>query len=239
MGEAVGRLADVAIVTNDNPRSEDPEAIAAAILPGLAGGRARVEVELDRRRAIERAIQDAAPGDVILIAGKGHEPYQIIGAITAPFDDRDEARRALALRRGKGGVLMATPLPTNQVAFTVGGDRARSRAASSPSTGRPRITSISTDTREIRGGACFVALRGEVHDGHAHLAAAAEKGAALALVDRDVPVPPGLAVVRVRDTLVALGDLARAHARRWRGPARAAGSSPSPARPGRPRRGSR
>jgi UDP-N-acetylmuramoyl-L-alanyl-D-glutamate--2,6-diaminopimelate ligase len=102
MGEAVGRLADVAIVTNDNPRSEDPRAIAAAILPGLAGGRAEVSVELDRRRAIERAVLGAAPGDVVILAGKGHEPYQITGATTLPFDDRDEARRALALRRGQG-----------------------------------------------------------------------------------------------------------------------------------------
>ncbi|APR75025.1 UDP-N-acetylmuramoylalanyl-D-glutamate--2,6-diaminopimelate ligase [Minicystis rosea] len=99
MGEAVGRLADVAIVTNDNPRSEDPKAIADAILPGLAGGQAEVIVELDRRRAIERAVTDAQPGDVIILAGKGHEPYQIIGATTLPFDDRDEARRALDLRR--------------------------------------------------------------------------------------------------------------------------------------------
>ena len=103
MGEAVARGADRAIVTNDNPRSEDPSAIAAAILPGLAGvaGKsARYEVELDRRRAIERAVLEAAAGDVVLIAGKGHEPYQIIGATTHAFDDRDEARRALARRRG-------------------------------------------------------------------------------------------------------------------------------------------
>jgi UDP-N-acetylmuramoyl-L-alanyl-D-glutamate--2,6-diaminopimelate ligase len=99
MGEAVGRGADVAILTNDNPRGEDPEAIAAAVLPGLAAGKAEVVVELDRRRAIERAVVDAAPGDVILVAGKGHEPYQILGAMTLPFDDRDEVRRALALRR--------------------------------------------------------------------------------------------------------------------------------------------
>ncbi|WP_437280681.1 UDP-N-acetylmuramoyl-L-alanyl-D-glutamate--2,6-diaminopimelate ligase [Sorangium sp. So ce375] len=101
MGEAVGRAADVAIVTNDNPRSEDPRAIADAILPGLAAGRARVVVELDRARAIERAVLDAEPGDVVLIAGKGHEPYQIIGGATLPFDDRDEARRALAARRAR------------------------------------------------------------------------------------------------------------------------------------------
>jgi UDP-N-acetylmuramoyl-L-alanyl-D-glutamate--2,6-diaminopimelate ligase len=99
MGEAVGRLADVAIVTNDNPRSEDPQAIASAILPGLAGGRAEVIVELDRRRAVQRAVIEAAPGDVVLLAGKGHEPYQILGDLTLPFDDRDEARRALAMRR--------------------------------------------------------------------------------------------------------------------------------------------
>ncbi len=101
MGAAVGRGADVAIVTNDNPRSEDPRAIADAILPGLEGERARVIVELDRRAAIELAVVEAAPGDVILVAGKGHEPYQILGATTHAFDDRDEARRALAIRRSK------------------------------------------------------------------------------------------------------------------------------------------
>jgi UDP-N-acetylmuramoyl-L-alanyl-D-glutamate--2,6-diaminopimelate ligase len=99
MGEAVGHGADIAIVTNDNPRSEDPAAIAAAILPGLEGGRARSMVELDRRRAISRAVTLAEAGDVVLIAGKGHEPYQVIGAVTHAFDDRDEARRALAIRR--------------------------------------------------------------------------------------------------------------------------------------------
>ncbi|WP_437837541.1 UDP-N-acetylmuramoyl-L-alanyl-D-glutamate--2,6-diaminopimelate ligase [Sorangium sp. So ce1153] len=104
MGEAVGRAADVAIVTNDNPRSEDPRAIADAILPGLVGGRARVVVELDRARAIERAVLEAEPGDLVLIAGKGHEPYQIIGDVTLPFDDRDEARRALAARRARSMV---------------------------------------------------------------------------------------------------------------------------------------
>jgi UDP-N-acetylmuramoyl-L-alanyl-D-glutamate--2,6-diaminopimelate ligase len=103
MGEAVARGADVAIVTNDNPRSEDPRAIAEAILPGLRGGRARFSVELDRRAAIARAIGEAEAGDVVLIAGKGHEPYQIIGDATLPFDDREEARRALAARRAARG----------------------------------------------------------------------------------------------------------------------------------------
>ena len=100
MGEAVGRRADLAIVTSDNPRSEDPQAIAAAILPGLEAAGARYVVEIERARAIDRAILEAAPGDVVLIAGKGHETYQVIGPVTLAFDDRVEARRALAARRG-------------------------------------------------------------------------------------------------------------------------------------------
>ena len=99
MGEVTGRLADVAIVTNDNPRSEDPQAIVDAIVPGVRSAGATPIVELDRRRAIERAILEAQPGDVVLLAGKGHEPYQILGPRTIAFDDRDEARRALAMRR--------------------------------------------------------------------------------------------------------------------------------------------
>jgi UDP-N-acetylmuramoyl-L-alanyl-D-glutamate--2,6-diaminopimelate ligase len=99
MGEAVGRRADVAIVTNDNPRTEDPVAIAAPVVEGVrAGGREPI-VELDRARAIEQAVRSAAPGDVVVVAGKGHEDYQIVGTEKRPFDDRDEGRRALARRR--------------------------------------------------------------------------------------------------------------------------------------------
>jgi UDP-N-acetylmuramoyl-L-alanyl-D-glutamate--2,6-diaminopimelate ligase len=103
MGDAVGRGADLAIVTNDNPRSEEPQAIADAIVPGLSAHGIDHEVELDRARAIDCAIGEAAPGDVVLIAGKGHEPYQIIGAERRRFDDRVEARRALARRRERLG----------------------------------------------------------------------------------------------------------------------------------------
>jgi len=103
MGAAVGRLADYAYLTNDNPRSEDPHAIANAVEVGLREMDAQYEVELDRARAIERAVSQAGAGDVVLIAGKGHEPYQIIGDQSLPFDDRNEARRALAQRRQRGG----------------------------------------------------------------------------------------------------------------------------------------
>jgi len=101
MGVAAGSKADVVIVTNDNPRTEDPVAIAKSAAEGVASaGRVTPIVELDRAKAIERAItQMANPGDIVLIAGKGHEDYQIIGSEKRPFDDRVEARKALRLRK--------------------------------------------------------------------------------------------------------------------------------------------
>ncbi|MFZ5894367.1 MAG: UDP-N-acetylmuramoyl-L-alanyl-D-glutamate--2,6-diaminopimelate ligase [Myxococcota bacterium] len=102
MGEVAARGADFVIVTNDNPRTEIPDRIAEAIVPPLRAHATAHEVVLDRRLAIRRAIDGATNGDCVLIAGKGHEDYQIFGSEKRPFDDRDEARRALALRRGKG-----------------------------------------------------------------------------------------------------------------------------------------
>jgi UDP-N-acetylmuramoyl-L-alanyl-D-glutamate--2,6-diaminopimelate ligase len=109
MGEAAGRGASRAIVTNDNPRSEEPAEIARQILPGLASTGTPFTVELDRARAIDAAIQSAAPGDVVLVAGKGHEPYQILGSVTHAFDDRVESRAALARRHTKRQLREAAP----------------------------------------------------------------------------------------------------------------------------------
>jgi UDP-N-acetylmuramoyl-L-alanyl-D-glutamate--2,6-diaminopimelate ligase len=104
MGRAAGALASRVIVTSDNPRSEDPARIIADILPGLDGARAQVTVQADRASAIEEAITLAEPGDVVLLAGKGHETYQLVGDRTLDFDDRVEARKALASRRtARGG----------------------------------------------------------------------------------------------------------------------------------------
>ena len=103
MGNVVGAHADLAIVTNDNPRTEDPAAIADAITQGMKGARASWHVQLDREAAIEEAIATARPGDVVLIAGKGHEPYQLIGDVVHAFDDRKKAREALGRRRNRAG----------------------------------------------------------------------------------------------------------------------------------------
>ena len=95
MGEVAGRLADFVFVTSDNPRSEPPERIIEDILEGMPEG-AKYVVEEDRRRAIGRAIRMAREGDVVVIAGKGHESYQIVGDRKFPFDDRKVAERFLA-----------------------------------------------------------------------------------------------------------------------------------------------
>ena len=92
MGRVASELADVAIVTSDNPRSEDPRAIIEEIVAGAAG---RLEVEPDRRRAIELALDQARPGDVVVVAGKGHEQGQEFADRKLPFDDREVARELL------------------------------------------------------------------------------------------------------------------------------------------------
>jgi UDP-N-acetylmuramoyl-L-alanyl-D-glutamate--2,6-diaminopimelate ligase len=117
MGAVAGRLSDVVVLTSDNPRSEDPEAIIEEIKKGLVpperplvrNGHPVAPVKtavwtaiVDRRQAITRAIVDARPGDLVVIAGKGHEKYQEIGGRTFPFDDALVAREALDARRNAG-----------------------------------------------------------------------------------------------------------------------------------------
>jgi UDP-N-acetylmuramoyl-L-alanyl-D-glutamate--2,6-diaminopimelate ligase len=92
MGEAAFLNADRVIVTDDNPRSEDPAEIRRAILSAAPGA----EEIGDRREAIRTAVAGLNPGDVLLIAGKGHETGQIVGDTVIPFSDQDEARQALA-----------------------------------------------------------------------------------------------------------------------------------------------
>ena len=107
MGMVAARLSDVVVITSDNPRSEDPKRIIEEIERGIPAGTQAstrapmVESVVERAEAIERAISIASKGDVVLIAGKGHEKYQQIGDRVLPFDDGEVARAALARRRGK------------------------------------------------------------------------------------------------------------------------------------------
>jgi UDP-N-acetylmuramoyl-L-alanyl-D-glutamate--2,6-diaminopimelate ligase len=107
MGAAAARLADVAVLTSDNPRSEEPDQIVAAMLDGAMGvapeQRGELIVELDRRTAIQIAVNQARSGDVVVVAGKGHEQGQEVGGVVYPFDDRTVLRAELAaLTHGAG-----------------------------------------------------------------------------------------------------------------------------------------
>jgi UDP-N-acetylmuramoyl-L-alanyl-D-glutamate--2,6-diaminopimelate ligase len=98
MGRAATSLADLSIVTSDNPRSEDPMAIIDEIEPGAREGGGAYQIEPDRRAAIRLAVEEAGPGDVVVIAGKGHEPYQELADRTIPFDDRRVAAEEIRAR---------------------------------------------------------------------------------------------------------------------------------------------
>jgi UDP-N-acetylmuramoyl-L-alanyl-D-glutamate--2,6-diaminopimelate ligase len=102
MGEVAGRNSDVVVLSSDNPRNEDPLYIINDSLVGLQRTPAVILVEPDRRRGIELAIDQARPGDIVLIAGRGHETVQVLKQGTVPFDDREVARQALRAR-GYGG----------------------------------------------------------------------------------------------------------------------------------------
>lgn len=105
MGDIAARLADVVVITDDNPRSEEPAAIRAAIRAGAQGGTAEVVEVGDRRTAIEQAVGLATTGDIVVLAGKGHETGQEVAGVVHPFDDRDVAREVLLTRlRGTTGM---------------------------------------------------------------------------------------------------------------------------------------
>ena len=140
MGGAAARLADRVYVTDDNPRGEEPWEIRRAI---LAAAPEAIEIG-DRRQAIAAAIAELGPGDVLLIAGKGHETGQIVGSETHPFDDAEIARDIAAGRP-------VTPLWTAAAAAAAtGGANAADWAAAG----------VSIDTRTFAAGDLFVALRG-------------------------------------------------------------------------------
>jgi UDP-N-acetylmuramoyl-L-alanyl-D-glutamate--2,6-diaminopimelate ligase len=102
MGAAASRYADFVLVTSDNPRSEDPHRIIEEVVAG-ANSNAELEVEVDRARAIEEALRVAQPGDVVVIAGKGHERVQEMAGRVVAFDDAEVARQALLRLQAAGG----------------------------------------------------------------------------------------------------------------------------------------
>jgi murE/murF fusion protein len=193
MGAEVAASADLAIVTSDNPRTEDPRVIIDQILVGVPRPFA---VDVDRARAIRAAIGEAVPGDVVVIAGKGHEDYQVIGETKHHFDDREHAAAAVTAR------------PARRLGELRG-------EADGLGSGEATIHRVVIDSRIAAPGDLYVAIRGEAHDGHAFCAAAVAAGASAVMVDHEVDVAAPAIVVG--DTRLAIGRLAHAHRRRWNG----------------------
>ncbi|MGH9675601.1 MAG: glutamate ligase domain-containing protein, partial [Candidatus Acidiferrum sp.] len=104
MGEVTGRLSDLTILSSDNPRSEDPLKIISDIIVGLQKTAGKYLIEPDREKAIALAVEEARAGDIVLLAGKGHENCQMLATGIIPFDDREMARQALQ-QRGYSGPL--------------------------------------------------------------------------------------------------------------------------------------
>jgi len=110
MGEAAGSLADLAVLTSDNPRGEDPLRIMSDVIVGLQKVGKNYLAEVDREAAVRKALEEARGGDVVVLAGKGHETYQVLKDGRIPFDDRDVARRFLR-EMGFGGAAVGDPRP--------------------------------------------------------------------------------------------------------------------------------
>lgn len=227
MGAIAGRLADLTIVTSDNPRTEDPDTIITEILAGdLQAGHTRLRaadlqrnpdqtgylVEADRRTAIKLAVRLARPEDIVLIAGKGHETYQIRGTEKFDFDDRAEASAALS-EADPDSPSKRWTVP-DLLAATGGALVAGSRDLV--------FTDIAIDSRTIAGDAVFIAIRGENHDGHGFAAQVLDKGVR-GIICADERVAelkelrehyPQAVWISVPDTTRALGRLGRYHLRR-------------------------
>ncbi len=206
MGEIAGRYSDVAVVTDDNPRSEDSSSILSAIVVGMQEtGLAEQEVAWlqerrereqgfvlisDRGEAINATIAAAGKGDIVLIAGKGHECYQLTAEGKKFFDDSLQSAEALSRWRIKD-LIQATG---GSLVTDLKGER--------------ELGSLSTDSRKIGKGDIFVALRGERFDGHAFVEQVMAAGAGCLILDREPELPLSVPAVIVKDTEQALGDLA-------------------------------
>lgn len=203
MAEIGARLADELVLTSDNPRGEDPAAILAAMQPAAPGA----TVNADRSRAIRQTIVEADRADVVLLAGKGHEPYQEIRGVRWPFSDLEQAEAALLARARRKQHQPGMRWSLADIARAAGGQVLGDEGA-----GWIAITGVSTDTRAIASGQLFVALKGERFDAHDFLADALGGGASALMVSRASAVPAGVPAVLVDDTRLALGRLAAA----WR-----------------------
>ena len=198
MGEIGVRLSDLAVITSDNPRTEAPGKIIADILAGVKNSDRPYLVVENRRAAIARAMHEAKKDDIIVLCGKGHETYQILGTEKTHLDEREEVARVLA---SDAAAAQSNAISFAQAARWCGGTVL-------PEFADRCFAGLRQDTRELREGMLFAALRGEKADGHDYISKAMALGAAGALGERQLP---GIPMIVVPDVRKAMGDLAGAY----------------------------
>jgi MurE/MurF fusion protein len=196
MGAIAAKLADIVIVTDDNPRSEVPETIRAEILTT-----ARNAIEIgDRASAIKRGVELLSQGDTLIVAGKGHEPGQKIGDLVLPFSDHEEVQKAIADAKGRPLLWTIGEMITAMNARPLGAMPAG-------------VTGISIDSRSVEDGEAFFAVKGDQFDGHSFVTAAIKSGAAVLIVaEAKLPALGRVSapLLVVDDPLKALNRLAAA-----------------------------
>ena len=208
MGYEAARFSDIIIVTSDNPRSEEPTAIINEILPGIEKVSScdkdkQIFIEPDREKGIQLAIEKAHANDIVVIAGKGHETYQIFKDKTIQFDDRKIASKFL-MRNS------TLDLTVQEVAKIINGTIVKENPDIT-------ITNISTDTRTLNRGDLYVPLKGENFDGHDFLEIALKQGAAAVMVKQGSSklCPKNISCIEAEEPLFAYMQLAKNHRRKF------------------------
>lgn len=203
MAMAAEKHADLLVITSDNPRNEDPEAIIDDIIEGLRFTKPYIRIT-DRKAAIRRAITIAEKGDIIVLAGKGHEDYQILkDNVHIHFDEREIVKEVMhSYIRKRYDPDVEEMVTINEIMDVTGGKpfsiRNYERSVA--------MSSIFSDTRNIIPGGIFVAIKGERFDGHDYAKHAVEMGAVCAITERTLTDVP---CIVVKNTRKALLDLAR------------------------------
>ncbi len=197
MGKIAAKLADVAYVTDDNPRSEEAEVIRSEIMSDCEGG---IEIS-DRRKAIEQAIAELEANDILIIAGKGHEEGQIIKGVIHPFSDHIETEMAICKKEGRQ-CFVSYSKPCLWDAKTA------ESVTYGIAKGEWKATGVAIDHREVKAGDLYIAVKTTEKDGHNYVAEALEKGAIAAVVHKVPKDIDNEKLLIVNDTSIALEDLA-------------------------------
>ncbi len=221
MGKIASEYADIVILTDDNPRNENPEDIRNTIIAGIADKNHNLCVIPDRRKAIIEALTLVQKGDVVLVAGKGHENGQIICDKTLPFKDAEVIRHEINNLKHSKKALIHNDTHNNEN-MMIDKKLLWTQAGVTANTGgsvlRPfNVTGIAIDSRDVKPGDLFIALKAR-RDGHYFIKNAAQYGAVAALVAwKPRNLPRGFPVVYVKNTLMALESLAFGARNRMRG----------------------